>query len=118
MALVTQDEVKVIIDTGLTDLTPFIAAAHIIVSEDLSNKGFTNRRLTEIERWLAAHFVAMREDKARLTGVETGDSQYTFGGELGEDLKFTRYGQQALILDTSGTLAAKGMVTSRLTVNG
>ncbi len=118
MSLITQDEVKVIIDTDLTDLTPFIAAAHIIVSEDLKNKGFTNRRLTEIERWLAAHFVAMREDGARLTGKEVGDAQYTFGGELGEDLKFTRYGQQALVLDTSGTLAAKGMVTSRLTVNG
>ncbi len=118
MSLITDDEVKAIIDTDLTDLVPFIAAAHVIVSEDLTGKGMTVSRLTEIERWLAAHFVAMREDGARLTDVETGDGQYTFGGELGQELKFTRYGQQALLLDNSGTLAAKGMVTSRLTVNG
>ncbi len=118
MSLITDDEVKAIIDTDLTDLVPFIAAAHVIVSEELTGKGMSVSRLTEIERWLAAHFVAMREDSARLSGKEVGDAQYTFGGELGEELKFTRFGQQALLLDSSGILATKGMVTSRLTVNG
>ncbi len=118
MALVTQTEVKEIIDTDLTDLTAFIAAAHIIVTEDLASAGFSNERKTEIERWLAAHFVSMKEDSGRLTGKETGDSQYNFGGELGKGLQFTRYGQQVLLLDSSGTLAAKGSVSALFTVNG
>ena len=107
MPLVTDLEVKEIISTSLTDLTAFITAADLIVTEDLNDKGLSVARLKEIERWLAAHLVAINEDRARKSGEGIGRSNVQFGGQYGLGLNHTRYGQQAIILDTSGTLAAK-----------
>ena len=107
MALVTDDQVRSIINTSIEDLSAFITIADLILTEDLSDKGLSLARLKEIERWLAAHFVAMNEDSARKTGEAIGKSSIQFGGEYGLGLNHTRYGQQAIILDESGTLSSK-----------
>lgn len=105
MALVTDNEVKEIISTDLTDLSAFIEVADLIVQEQLNDQGLTALRLKEIERWLAAHFVAMREDSARLAEEQVGDTRARYNeGKLGQFLESTRFGQQALLLDTSGQL--------------
>lgn len=103
MALVTDSEVKALIDTK-RDTTPFIDTADLIVSEDLASTTLTDARKKQIELYLAAHFVAITEEKGNLTRSRKGDSEEEYQMEIGSGLLSTRYGQQAINLDTSGTL--------------
>lgn len=103
MALVTDSEVKAIIDTAL-DTTTFITTAHLIVTEDLDGLGYSDDRLKQIELYLAAHFTALMEENGGLTRRKFGDSDESYALVKGNGLMMTRYGQQAMALDTSGKL--------------
>lgn len=103
MALVTSDEVKALIDTS-RDVTTFIESADLIVSEDLVDKGLSADRLKQIELYLAAHFVAITEERGALTHAEIGDSNESYQIAKGKGYDMTRFGQQAMDFDTSGTL--------------
>lgn len=101
----TADAVSKIIEVDEdADLTPFIETASSLVDELLEPLGtMTDAKLELIERWLSAHYYAIHTPRAAseyATGV--GESIET-RVDLG--LNVTRYGQQALILDTSGKLA-------------
>lgn len=110
---VTNDEVKVVIDTSLTDLTAFI----LVASQQVDRiSGLGTAVLKEIERWLAAHFVSIRDKRTSKDNV--GDSSHTYEGKTGMGLEFTRYGQQAKLLDTTGTLAKLGLRKAALTYLG
>jgi len=102
MALVTEEEVEAIIDVDSSlDLTEFIDTAHVIVSEELTPLDiYSNDRLTKIELWLAAHFVACRQRQLEQEWI--GDAKQYFSGKFGMDLRFTQYGQQVMFLDTEG----------------
>lgn len=112
MALrVTEDEVHEIIDVDseITTLIPFITAANLLVTERLGTSSLSAAQLKEIERWLAAHFVAVRD---RRTSQETlGSANQSFTGKTGYGLEFTPYGQQVLLLDSTGLLSKKARVT-------
>jgi len=113
---VTDDEVKEIIDTTLTDLTPFILVASQQVDR-ISTAGTLGAAvLKEIERWLAAHAVAMRDKRTSKDSVL--DSSHTYEGKTGTGLDFTRYGQQAKLLDTTGTLAKLSKQKAAMTYLG
>ena len=105
MARATEAEVKEIIDTELTDeqVTPFLRAANLLVTEVLSDEGYGTSLLAEIERWLAAHFVAIRDP--RISKEKIGDADATYQGKTGLGLNHTSYGQQVMILDVHGKLA-------------
>jgi hypothetical protein len=61
-------------------------------------------RLTEIEKWMAAHFMSVT--KERMTSDEKlGEAAIKYTGKYGMAWEMTSYGQVVLILDTSGTLA-------------
>ncbi len=113
MALVTDSEVKTVIDTS-RDTTPFITVADLLVTEELSDKGLSDARLKQIELYLAAHFTAITTEKGGLVYQKMGDSeeQYDFKSGTGYGLNLTRFGQQAMQLDTSGTL--RGLISSKL----
>lgn len=100
---VTSDEVKKLIDTEISDLSPFIKAANLTVNQYIQNDGLGTALLKEIERWLTAHFVAMRE--RQLTSETVGDAANQYGGNFGMGLDFTQYGQQVKMLDATGKLA-------------
>lgn len=103
-ARVTDSEVEEIIEVDSSiGLTPFIAIATLLVDEELADQGMSAARLKEIERWLSAHFYAVRDP--RVTSESAGVSA-SYEGSAGQNLAFTRYGQQAMVLDTSGILAA------------
>jgi hypothetical protein len=108
MARTTVDDVKEILDTGsLTDaqITAFIGAATILVDDVSGDSCMDATRLAEIERWLAAHLVSMRA--LQPVREKIGDASVTYGtsdAALGQGLKSTLYGQQALALDCSGIL--------------
>lgn len=99
--------VKEIIDTDLTNeqVAPFLAAANTLVTDLLLSESYSNETLKEIERWLAAHFVAVRDPQ--VTQEKIGDIQATYEGKTGMGLNSTRYGQQAMLLDHHGILARK-----------
>lgn len=113
-SLATLADVKAIMEVpgGVTDaqLTSFIGDAHIIVSEDLAGKGLSDARLVAIEKYLAAHFAIQLTERGGLTMSRVGDARddYTKLDPQGQGtfygLGLTRYGQQAILLDTSGTL--------------
>lgn len=103
----TVAEVKKIIETELSDLiiTAYIEDANIFVDENLIDQDLSEKTLTSIEKWLAAHMLAStRERVAKEEGA--GGAYIKYAGNFGEGLKSTPYGQQAVILDTSGTLLA------------
>ena len=108
-ARINAAQVREIISTSLPDgqINAFINTAHRLVDERLGNAGLSAGMLSEIELWLAAHFLSMRDPRKKQ--VKVGEAQVTFQGESGQGLAATSYGQQAMLLDTSGTLAAMGL---------
>lgn len=110
MSRVADAEVRAIIDVDslLTDISPFITAANLIVTDKLASSGTSEEMLKEIERWLAAHFVAVRDPRSKSESIG-GITAHYFVGREGEGLRSTPYGQQALALDLTGILAKAGM---------
>jgi len=106
MARVTDAQVKEIIETTI-DTNAFIRSANLFVDNKLLNQGLSNDLLAEIELWIAAHFVAIREGK--VTDETMGDGKVAFErAKMGKGLEATSYGQQALVLDSTGILAQSG----------
>lgn len=86
------------------DLTPFIDTANELVSEVCAPvTTYTTTRLELIERWLAAHFYAILDPRAISEGANFIIQRIESQVDLGFDV--TRYGQQAMRLDTNGGLA-------------
>lgn len=104
----TEIEVKEIIDTTLTEnkIAPFITAANLIVTGILTGSGLLSAQLKEIERWLTAHFVAIRDP--RISAEKTEGASATYQGKTDMGLDHTSYGQQVKLLDTTGALANLG----------
>lgn len=108
MARVTAEEVQAIIsyDPAITDITPFITAANLLITQKFTGSGVSEALLKEMERWLAAHYIAIRDP--RLRSEKIGDAANTYQGQEGMYLDATLYGQQVKTLDPTGTLANIG----------
>ena len=106
-AIPSAEEVKQIISTTSTNLQPYIIAGYRIVRDNLYDVDpFTKK---EIIRWLAAHFLSMESgSEGRVIEKEVGEARERYVGEQAEvfakALGSTRYGQQAIALDPTGTL--------------
>ena len=108
---VTQAEVEAILDgdPSISDLSPFITAANLTVTNKLgSNTDINDDQRKEVERWLAAHFAAMTMEQYRRSNEKIGEASMTSMGVTGKALDFTPYGQMVKALDTTGTLAKLG----------
>lgn len=93
------------------DLDPFIETANYLVdacclyaSDGTTSLGYTDTQLELIERWLSAHFYAIYEPRSFLDQV--GDLRQQIESKVNLRLEVTRYGQQAMLLDFKGGLAA------------
>lgn len=110
---VNDTEVKEIIETAV-DTTPFIVAANALVTKVLgSNTEMDSVTIKEIERWLAAHFVAIKDPRALSESLGEASVKYALAVSSGNDsgglgLKSTPYGQQVLILDYTGSMSRLG----------
>jgi hypothetical protein len=96
-------------------LTPFIETANALVTEvceDNEDADYDATRLELIERWLSAHFYAVRDPRAASETAGRVNARYQYKVDL--NLAVTTYGQQAMLLDTAGGLAR----LNRETVNG
>ena len=108
MARVKPIEVKQIIDTDLSNpnIDAFILSANITVTAILgSDTVVTAAQLKEIERWLTAHLIASSKER-QAQAEKVDDASITYSGKTGDGLKSTSFGQQVLMLDTTGKIAA------------
>ena len=112
-ALIDADDVKEVIDTGLDDaeINRFINMAYFIslpLASRLGNCGGSGA-LAEIQVQLAAHFISIgREPQVKNESIG-GEASASYRGTTGQGLKATLYGQAAIDLDCSGTLAKSGL---------
>lgn len=104
----TAAAVKGIITTSADDtrIENFIEAATAVVDQHLTDDDLTDAQLELIERWLAAHFLAV--DDARISSQSAGGVSLGFKhmGQTKTGILSTTYGQQAVVLDPTGKLAA------------
>jgi hypothetical protein len=96
--------------TVTTDAAEFIETASVIVDEVCATAKKTDgsdyysaARLELIERWLAAHFYAIRDPRAVME--KAGPVSQTIESKIDLYFSVTRYGQQAMLIDTNGGLA-------------
>lgn len=85
-------------------LVPFIDTASELVTEVCGSAGYSDTRLELIERWLSAHFYKIRDQA--VANEKAGPAQTAYQYQVGLGLAQTKEGQQAMILDTKGGLAA------------
>lgn len=106
MALVDASEVRIILDTDLSDneVSAFIDIADSLVSTHLTSTNLSDAVKKEIERWLTAHLITISRDRLA-SSEKVGDAsiQYADAKMLGKGLDATSYGQMVKILDTSHT---------------
>ena len=84
----------------------FISTASALVDGIPASAGLSDELLTAIETYLAAHFYALKDPQYQ--SKKTDRASATFQGKTGMGLDGTWWGQQAQLLDTSGTLQALG----------
>lgn len=103
-ARVTATEVREIFDTDLVDedLNQFINMANRFVTAVLATAGLAAATLTDIELLISAHFAALKDPRTSQEGL--GEWSFTGQGTTAMNLDATFYGQQAKLLDTTGTL--------------
>ena len=124
-ALITPAHVREVISTSLTDneVNGLISAAVALVNARLSDSSLENGTILEIQRWLSAHFVAVKgsmvnigstnsgivEEKLGAASVKYSDSSKSSVDRLSmTNLKGTMWGQTAIAFDTTGTLSNLG----------
>jgi hypothetical protein len=104
---VTEAEVKLLMApyADATDVTIFIKQGNLLVEEDLVGKGLSENRLRLIELNLAAHFATISIERGGFTFQRMGNSEEGYATDR-RQVKFssTRFGQQAIAMDSSGTL--------------
>ena len=118
MARVTAAGVELIFSTTLTDaqLDAFINTATILVDVVAQNAAdcdpdLSASELVEIERWLAAHFASIRDPvslRSKIGDAEAWHFPAAVTTAWGKALNLTPYGQMAVALDRTGTLANLG----------
>jgi len=103
----TEVDVRTILGVNSsTSVILFISTANSLVNKVALCAGdeLSNAELALIETWLAAHFFSILSPSVTSKSNAGGSVSYQ-RGQLGNRLESTAYGQQALILDTSGCLA-------------
>lgn len=115
MVRTTPEAVAEIIEADAAiSMTPFIAVASSVVDDHCLGVGLTDAKLLLIETWLGAHFYSLRD--RRVVSEKAGPvSENKDPVVLGKALEQSTYGQTAMMLDTSGKLAAwnKAVVEGR-----
>jgi len=109
--------------TGNPDhISPEAVDAHIKTATEMVDRiadaGAADEEalLRRIETLLAQHFLATQSPRYESQSGEVRSGQYE--GETGEGLKSTRYGQDAIVLDPTGTLIESYGDSRDIIING
>ena len=114
LELPTVDDVRVIITTSLTDdqVTDQIALAEALASQCPGVSSASTTIQAAIVKYITAHLIAMITGGGGVVQSEAlGDASKTYAtapAASGNGLNATRYGQQAIMFDTTGCLARLG----------
>ncbi len=105
-ARVTASEVLSVL--GIPDATVgiHIDTANAYVNDHLQNEGLSDDALRRVELYLAAHFAALTEERGGLTRSSAMEASESYANIYDEGLRATRFGQQAITLDSTGKLAS------------
>lgn len=98
-------------DPNTPSLTPFIDAASVLVERCVARAAERSMTVSSsdweiLERWLAAHAYCCNDPTYLERQTQSARGRYM--GTSGLGLNGTRYGQMALTLDPTGTLAKLG----------
>jgi hypothetical protein len=97
MARVTVADVRLILNTTLTDLE-----IEAFIQLQNSNCTYSEDILTQIELYLSAHYCTLSDRE--LKSEKLGDATDVYAGVYGMGYESSRYGQMAITLDTCGIL--------------
>ena len=100
----------ILIDVNIS-LTPFIEVASSIVDNVVVPLVYSAASLELIERWLSAHFYAVRD--TRVEDEKAGPVSQSFQTEVDLGFNNTPYGQQAMLIDFKGGLAGLQRSTAK-----
>lgn len=106
--LITAAELREIYDTERddTELQAFLDTAQTFTDDRLAGKGLTDAVLKQVQRYLAAHFLFVT-DAGVHAALRVGDVNERFTShDKNPGLFDSRWGCMAVVLDSSGTLAA------------
>jgi len=101
MARVTDPEVRAIIpDTDISDLTPYITSASLLVDRAALTEcgaSLLPTELVEVEKWLSAHYAAVSDPSLALQSerFENAQNVYSRGKSDKGGILSTQYGQMA-----------------------
>ncbi len=106
MARVTSTVVQGILGEPLTTNVDFaISVATLLVDENLVGVGLSDAALVNIEGYLAAHFQLLTMENGPLARKTIGETSEYYHDVYKAGFGSTRFGQAAMMLDTSGTLS-------------
>lgn len=100
---------------GATALQSVIDDAKAYVDDVLEAEAIPDALLSRIEIALASHFAALRDDNLALERTRIGDVSVRREGDSGQGLRSTRWGQKAISMDPTGTLAGLESQTQGVT---
>lgn len=115
MARTNATDVDEILDTSISNLTPWVEAANSVVdrvaSED-SNNDLSSGDLQRIEKFLAAYYATAQDPRAEsMSGASRSESRYDVDGEGNASYK-----EVAEAIDTTGVVASAGLPTAKVSV--
>ena len=90
-----------------SQIQAFLDPARRLVEEQLATSSFSQDRLNDIAKFLTAHLACVITPSTLRERVGR-DYEFERTGMFGEGLASTVYGQQVLLLDTSGILQSSG----------
>lgn len=106
MARTTESEVKSICGTSLTDeqITPFLCTANSMITNILAGLEYGDDELEQFELWLAAHLVSVLDPS--VSREKIGETDTVYDGKTDMGLKFTRFGQQLMVMEYKGKFSS------------
>ena len=113
-------EVQALLEDSAYTVTLFITQANIVVNELLAPGGtsaLSEDRLGLIETYTAAHFATLVREKGGLAQDKMGDAEQRYHNIYKAGFSATRFGQQALFLDTTGKLSAQDISVQKPTLS-
>lgn len=89
----------------IPDLLIFMQSANVIVDALLGTSSLSSPVLTLIEMYVAAHLYTVSEERGSLAAETIGDVTERYHNTYKAGFGSTRFGQQAIVLDSTGVLA-------------
>lgn len=106
MPRVDEAQVNDIIETTLTvaQITPFLTTANLLVTARLTG-AYDDATLAEIEKYLAAHFLCVRDPRKKSESIGPADVTWFATSTVGEGLASSPHGQIVQQLDYKGLIS-------------